>query len=177
MRVVINNWKNAEKIEKQYIKRVVNKKYIWHEKQNNPELIVEELMSKFSGKTILFDREKFLRNWFYSVLLRHGVNKWFFVRKLLIRLNKLYVIKINELLKEAHIEKEKRNFGKYHRLMGEQKAYNQVREDLNTLFNSPRWVIWNYKNPGMFSTIGMSRRYKEKFLNLFNKLWNMKFKK
>ena len=169
--VVINpsNWKNARKYNLQ-TQGLVKKETIWNEKQNYPDLITNDLIKHFDK----YD-ESYVRDVVLSTLLRRGVNKWFLVRKLLIRLKKHYVDLINEDRKELDSSTLHPSTRAY--IKGRMAANTQIRDDLLTLCQAPRWVIWNQKSIGLMDTIGMKPSYKSKFVVLFNKLMNAKFRK
>ena len=98
--VVISDWENGQKYDEIYQKYVI-KKNIWSYKQNYPEIVVEDILNiihplliKYHGYDCLklVDMEMELyRDKIYAILLKRGINKWLAVRKLLIRLKKLYV--------------------------------------------------------------------------------------
>jgi len=189
MKTTIDGWKNAEDIESKY-DIYVDKKLIWNYDQNNPELVVEDILKEMQSKNVYWTFDQF-KDFLYATLLKRGINKWLFVRRLLIRYKKWIVVKINELENDANHEKEtaiklfkkeqytkgNRHMTKYHRMRGEIKAYNQVRKDLKIMCMAPRWVVWNYKNPGLYDTSGMKKGFMKKFDELFHRLWDRRFER
>lgn len=185
---IINEWKNALDYESKYHK-YVDKTQIWQYKQNNPELVVEDILLVLRSHGMLdaddTGKEQELRDIFYSILLQRGVNKWLFIRRLLIRLKKVYCARLGTLESEMDDmrerfksgDSERSDYRNYLIKKGEMRAYNTLRHDLKTLCMGPRWVIWNYKEPGMFDTIGMKPSYRKSFKALFDKLWNFRFEK
>ena len=163
-----------DKITEKYLK----KKTIYSEKQNYPELVVEEIMEEFN----LNKYGPSYRNRLYSILLKTGVNKWFFVRKLLIRLKIVYREKINDIHAELMQMKKqkvwkKSDTKKYHTLKGELRAYTEIRKELMLLCNTPRWVVWNWKKVGLIDFAGLNNGIKKKWIKLHKKLTDIRFKK
>lgn len=161
------------------------KKNIWHEKQNRPELVVEEIMKadKLFMENIQKDR---IRNFLYSVLLRTGVNKWMMVRKLIIRYKKLIGDEANRKLETAKFSKamgeatddkwkRRRYYNDYFYQKGYAAALNRVRQDLKTLCMGPRWVVWNCHEPGIVDCSGMKPGFVGKFMRLYKTLMETKF--
>lgn len=173
---------------------LVDKKRIYSEKQNYPELVVEdiiELMRPFIGFAVKGERleeaEEDMRNQIYAILLKRGVNKWLFARKLIIRLKKKYQQKIKDLTQILQEDKERYNSGdisqlydalsnkEYWKLKGELKAYMKIREELKLLCFTPRWIVWNWKKVGLIDMAGVQRSKAKKWRNLFDELTNLKF--
>lgn len=199
IRCVNPYWKNAKEIEKKYWHQP--KKEIMNHSHNCPEDIVEDIMGKDGIFKPNFQRH-LIRDFLYSVLLRHGVNKWFFVRKLLFR-----YIKHMKAVSEYHGRKaeEERDladfyrnnarmaateriknkyhstanhcWGKYHYHRGVLRAYEGVRCDLKTLCDGPMWVIWNFRVPALFDLTGMKQGKQERFIDLYDVLQSSKFRK
>jgi len=85
------------------------KKLIWGYKQNNPELVVEDL-APFVDKDIV-----------RASLMRRGVNKWLHNRKLFIRLKIKYKLLDKELLHQQRQAKTNKDWNKYYELKGMRK--------------------------------------------------------
>ena len=146
----------------------VNPKYIWSYSQNFPEVVVEDIMNHFRSNSEID------RDFLYSTLLKRGINKWLLVRKMLIRLKKLYL----EKMKEAQrLENEATNTLSAMYWKGKAAAYNEIRRDLKLLCVTPRWVIWNHREPGLIDTIGMKPGDSKKWVDLYIELFNHKFDK
>jgi len=186
---------------------LVNAETIYNEKQNYPELIVEDILKEIDflitfyiekgladkrqytlsdEETLLNELKIDLRNKIYAILLKRGVNKWLLVRKLLIRLKKLYQEEINNTLKEIQTLKKEmerlihppKRMKDEHRILKERlKLLSRIRGELFTLCNTPRWVVWFYKEPGVISNDGMSEGRWNRWKRLFYTLWQEKFKK
>ncbi len=164
--IVWDTSREHDKVTEKY----VDKKGIYNEKQNYPELVVEDILRLLKESK---DPEDVLRDQLYSILLKRGINKWLFVRKLLIRLKKKYQHKIREIdqkLKDAPMDNKK-----YWKLKGELKAYTEIRKELMLLCNTPRWVIWNYKRVGLIDMTGLQKGKAKKWKILFDELCNFKF--
>ena len=177
--IVLNDWKNAEKFDK-ITAKYVDKGRIWNEKQNYPELVIGDIRRLLYEifHRMLNDPDNFLTaeeidDRVYAILLQRGVNKWLFVRKLLIRQKKVYQEKINELCEEIAIAKKNNEWKKVIRLKAELKVYQEVRGDCKWLCNLPRYVIWNYKTVGLVNMKGV--KSKSYSLKRIKKLYNKKF--
>lgn len=175
---------------------LIDKKTIYNEKQNYPELVVEDiikLIEPFIGFLEADEQQKEaeddLRNQIYAILLKRGVSKWLFVRKLLIRLKKKYQ---QEIKNTVIILQDAKNMYKssdtsslcdglsnkeYWKLKGELKVYTKVREELKLLCDTPRWVVWNYKKVGLVDIVGLQKGKVKKWKKLFDELTTIKFKK
>ena len=158
-----------EKYEKQAMKQI-DKKQIWNYDQNIPDLIVDDLISELNIK----DNEK-NRNIIYSVLLKRGVNKWLMVRKLLIRLKKLYQEDIKKCQKDLNEAKISENWNEHSNLKSKIKLLDKIREQLKLLCQSPRWVIWNQREIGLVDTIGMTKNDANNWHSLYDYLTVHKF--
>lgn len=175
---------------------LLNKKIIYNEKQNYPELVVEDIIELIEPLTGFLTTQKQqkeveddLRNEIYAILLNRGVNKWLFVRKLLIRLKKKYQQKIKNTTIILQHDKDRYKSGdisslydalsnkEYWKLKGEMKAYTKIREELKLLCDTPRWVVWNYKKVGLIDVVGVQRSKVKKWMKLFDELMNVKFRK
>ena len=175
---IIFDWPNAEGYD-QVTQEYVDKETIWNEKQNYPDLIVEDIL------TYLFEEERILKcdenpteedvaNFLYATLLRRGVNKWLFVRQLLIRQKKIYKEEINRLRKEIEINRKLDNWKNVIRLKSELKVYQKVRSDLLILCQAPRYCLWSGKRVGLVNLKGV--KSKKNFLNKLQELTEHKFK-
>ena len=167
---IVVNWKNW----KTYDDRIkIDKHAIWHYKQNYPEAIVEDILTFIRNNDVnkLSDAE--IRDKLYEILLKRGVNKWLFVRKLLIRYKKLIAKMITELSEEYKKAKKEKRFIDALLLKTELNILNRIRGDLKTLCMTPRYVIWNYKEPAFIWDLKIKKRW----LDLYCKLNEIKFNK
>lgn len=154
--------------------QLISKKTIYAEKQNYPELVVEDIINDLIP-CINADYIDDMRNHLYAILLKRGINKWLFVRKLVIRLKKKYQYKIRELQElqtDSNLTQKE-----YWKLKGELKAYCEIRKELQLLANTPRWIIWNWKKVGLIDFTGTAKGKAKKWRKLFDELTNMKFNK
>ena len=170
---------------------IVDKKRIYGEKQNYPELVVEDIIELIRPFIEFLETDKQqeeaeadMRNQIYAILLKRGVNKWLFVRKLIIKLKKKYQKKIKDLCELLDRERDIYNQDiagsiisqkEYWKLKGELKAYMKIREELKLLCFTPRWVVWCYKKVGLIDISGVQRSKAKKWRKLFDELMNLKF--
>ena len=180
--VVFGCWESWEEYYKRYWRVGLDPDYQWQWKQNYPELVVEDILS-------VWDRlnrkdEEWRRNWLYADLLKRGVNKWLFVRYMLIRYKKLVADWRNgayNLMTKYEGEIDKRWLGcdifwnvyKYGYWKGYYDAMRKVRADLKTMCITPRYVVWNGERPGFV----VDRKISRGWLELVKKLYNVRFKK
>ena len=173
----MNDWENADKYD-EITQQYVSKETIWNESQNYPDLIVDDILSLIDDYYYITTEREELRNRLYAILLKRGVNKWLMVRKLLIRLKKIYQYKVKELQRELEKAKQKNtNHCDIALLKKEMTCYSDIRRDLSTLCSSPRWVIWNGKCYGLVDTIGLKQGDERKFIKLHDMLIKTKFEK
>jgi len=182
--VIFGGWENWGQYYKKYWNVGLDPDCQWQWKQNYPELIVEDILN-------VWDRlnrkdEEWRRDWLYADLLYRGINKWLFVRYMLIRYKKLVADwrdeyyglwqiqkKIIANMETADLETIAR---KYHLLgyfRGKFEAYRIVRADLKTLCNTPRYIIWNGSKPGFVVDQKISRGW----LRLIKELYDVRFEK
>ena len=102
----------------------VTPKTIWNFRQNNPELIIQDL-----GLYLDLDDEQ--KELVRKVLLARGVNKWFKVRRDLIAYKK----QMRNTIKALYSEHNKEN----KELI---KLAESVRHNLKVLCKTDRWQIW-----------------------------------
>lgn len=182
--VVFGNWENWEDYYLRYIRVGLSPEYQWQWKQNYPNLIVEDILK-------MWDRlskkdEEFKRDWLYADLLKRGINKWLFVRYMLIRYKKLVAEWRNEYYEKWREQREKMvnmewsdigSIAKEHYqlgyLRGKFEAYRIVRRDLKTLCSMPRFVIWNGSRPGLL----VDKKITQGKLRLIEELYNVRFEK
>jgi len=155
--VVFGDWENWRFYYRKYLDCGVLPELVNQYRQNYPDLIVRDLMSEISNSNLV-----------YATLLRRGVNKWLFVRTLLIRYKKL----VKEWYKEAEKKMQKAN-NEYAKAYwkGYRDAMFKVRADLKALCNTPRYVIWNGDRPGAVIDKKISRGW----LMLVKKLFEVRF--
>lgn len=188
-------WHKSKEHDK-ITEELVDKKRIYCEKQNYPELVVEDIIELIRPFIEFLETDKQqeeaeegIRNGIYAILLKRGVNKWLFVRKLLIRLKKEYQQKIKKISRILQEDKKRYKSGEisplydalsnkeYWKLKGELKAYIKIREELKLLCFTPRWVIWNWKKVGLVDMVGVQRSKARRWKKLFEELTRRKFKK
>lgn len=164
----------------------------WQWKQNYPELVVEDIVKHRAVIGALNDGA---RDWLYGDLLYRGINKWLFVRYLLVRYkkwvaeerNKAYTMwKKNEPYWNRYngiVRREGLGYiptqldvevaYKYGYWKGYYDAMRKVRADLKTMAMTPRYVIWNGKRPGIVIDTKISRGW----LALVRRLYDVRFEK
>ena len=173
--VVFSSWENWEKYYNKYWDLGLDPVYQTQWKQDFPELVVEDILT-------VWDRlnrkdENWRRDWLYGDLLKRGVNKWLFVRYMLIRYKKLVAEWRNEAYKKW--EQWGRLRTKWSPLYwsgywrGYYDAMQRVRADLKTLCCSPRYIVWNGSKPGFAVDVKISRGW----LSLIQSLYDVKFEK
>lgn len=186
-------WDKSQEHDK-ITEELVDKKRIYSEKQNYPELVVEDIIELIRPFIEFLatnkqqeEAEEDMRNKIYAILLKRGVNKWLFVRKMLVRLKKKYQQKIKDITQTLQEDKERYKSGdipqlydslsnkEYWKLKGELKAYMKIREELKLLCFTPRWVVWCYKKVGLIDMTGVQRNKAKKWRKLFDELVNLKF--
>ena len=189
--VVFSGWENCEKYYNKYWNVGLDPVYQTQWKQNYPELVVEDILG-------VWDRlnrkdEDWRRNWLYGDLLKRGVNKWLFVRYMLIRYkkqvadwrdeayekmnkcrdsfeHKLHDIRLGYGVPTWRVAENAYSYGYW---KGYYDAMRKVRADLKTLCCSPRYIVWNGSKPGFAVDIKISRGW----LNLVQELYNVRFEK
>jgi len=102
----------------------VTPKTIWNFRQNNPELIVQDLV-------LYLGLDKKQEELARKILLARGVNKWFKVRRDLIAYKK----QVKHIVKDLYLEHKKEN----KELI---KLAESVRHNLRNLCKTDRWQVW-----------------------------------
>ena len=148
----------------------IDKKRIWNYDQNIPDLVVDDLIAELD----IEDTDK-NRDIIYSILLKRGINKWLMVRKLLIRLKKLYKEDIKKCQNDLNLAKKSKNWNEYSKIKIKIKILYKIREQLKLLCQSPRWVIWNERKLGLIDTIGMPTKTAVNWFKLYDSLMDHKF--
>lgn len=196
--VVFGGWENWEEyydryldlyfVDKDYKRVYLFPEYQWNWKQNYPDLVVEDIVS--IRRMLVAMDEDVARSYVYADLLYRGINKWLFVRYLLVRYKKMVADWRNKAYEEfvgfkkmydaAWPERHKMyadDWGKINYRMGYWEGYydamRKVRADLKTLCNTPRFVVWNGSRPGFV----VDRNIKKGWLDLISKLYNVRFEK
>lgn len=118
----------------------INEETIWNFRQNHPELIIRDAQAELGLNA---DQANKLRD----ILMRRGVNKWLFVRRLLISLKDMWK---REILKtEQDLIDTKTNTKDGHqvgRLRGRIKTLTECRQQVRALCHSSRLIEWP-RNP------------------------------
>ena len=145
---IVFDWPNWRKY---WVKYAADVKEIESMRQNYPELVVEDMirypmaLMRFFPTSVSDEDmarcEEHYRDGIYRILLKRGVNKWLFVRKLLIRYKKWVQSEIRKLEREGDYKNDDY-------LRGKLDTLREVRKDLKTMCTMPRFVVWNYKEPG-----------------------------
>jgi len=188
--IVFGGWENWEKYYEKYLDQKLFPNEQWQWKQNYPELVVEDLVEIFG--TSLYDwwSEEDIRDIGYAELLKRGVNKWLFVRYMLIRYKKLVAdwrngawdryIRWKSLYDMAYprrFEMSANEWGRINYMKGYWKGYydamRKVRADLKTLCCSPRYVVWNGSRPGFV----VDKKVSKGWLRLIQELYDVRFEK
>ncbi len=141
----------------------VSRENIWNFRQNHPELIVDDLTKGIAGALHEInipaggDLNESLKDWFRSVLLARGVNKWFAVRRDLIAYKKQKKHQIKAKYGDIVKLKELRNSFEFqsvdfykanNRLQvvsAELRILEEVRGSLKAMCMRDRWQIWEGK--------------------------------
>ena len=156
----------------------------WQWKQNYPELVVHDMVEFGVPEDIA-----------HADLMYRGVNKWLFVRYLLVRYKKLVAEKRTmaydkmkyweKALKfsrymykrygytEIRVAEQISNAYNYAYWRGYYDAMKSVREDLKVMATMPRYVIWNGSRPGAIIDKRIGARHKE----LIKELWDIRFRR
>ena len=173
--VIFGGWENWERYYQRYLERGLKPEFQWQWKQNYPELVAEDITA--NKYEIALKDEIDAKSWVYADLLYRGINKWLFVRYMLIRYKKLVADWRN-----GAYERWKRWGGteaKWSPLYcsgywkGWYDAMRIVRADLKTLCCSPRYIVWNGSKPGFIVDKKISRGW----LKLIEELYNIRFEK
>ena len=93
---------------------------IWNEKQNIPELIVQDIIAEFDLPVDAGDKIR-------MILLRRGVNKWLWARRLFIQ----FKHEIKDQLKDAFANNRP-----------ERKLLQSINARMQNIAKIPRWVEW-----------------------------------
>lgn len=106
---------------------LMNEKTIWHERQNKPSLIVQDLRRW----NCWLSRDKI-----YEILLKRGVFKWFAVRRQLIKLKNTWKTRVTESI--ARQKQAAHNSTRaYER--GYRDGVQECRAEVRALCHSSRW--------------------------------------
>jgi len=97
----------------------MNENDIWNEKQNHPELVVQDCKEEFN---LTEEQCEKLR----EILMRRGVNKWLRNRYLFINLKH----RVKEMLKSYPIKSK------------EYRLIHSIYAPMHQIANSQRWVQW-----------------------------------
>ena len=122
----------------------VSPRTIWNFKQNNPELVIEDVKEYLELNE---EQCEMLR----TIMLARGINKWLKVRRDLIAYKKQIKHEIKEIEKRKFkLKQEMKDFGYSERVYREYLAYKevhkklmQIRGDLKGLCMTDRWQIWS----------------------------------
>lgn len=99
----------------------INEKTIWSVRQNHPELVVQDCQEEFGLNEEQCEKLRF-------ILLKRGINKWFYARRLFIALKH----RVKESFK---VEMDKRT----------RKILEWINADMQHIAKMPRWVEWGRK--------------------------------
>lgn len=94
-----------------------NERNIWSIRQNNPELVVQDLRNEFGLNDLQCEKVRF-------ILMKRGVNKWLYARRHFIKLKH----EIKELLKEKEVNSKEWRFLQW------------LNERMQNIAKTPRWV-------------------------------------
>lgn len=201
--LVFGGWENWEEyydryldlyfVDKDYKRVYLFPEYQWNWKQNYPELVVEDIVS--IRRILVAMDEDVARSYVYADLLYRGINKWLFVRYLLIRYKKIVAGWRNDAYEKMamyeqswrrYVENVKRKglayvptqvdvetAYRYGYWKGQYEAMRRVRANLKTLCDTPRYIVWNGSRPGFV----VDRKIKKGWLDLISKLYNVRFEK
>lgn len=103
---------------------MINEKNIWSIQQNHPELVVNDCRKEFDLSEQQCDTLRL-------ILMKRGVNKWLYCRRLFIKLKH----KVKDMRKEA-VEK----YGHKNELV---KKIKEIQEEMQNIAKTPRWVEWS----------------------------------
>lgn len=197
--VVFGGWKNWEKYFDIYLGMKIEDKdgnvirlrpeFQWQWGQNYPELVVEDIVSTWWSLQYEWDDES-VRNLAYAELLYRGVNKWLFVRYLIVRYKKMVAKwsgrawdsyarwkRLYDIAYPRRFEMSVSEWGRLNYVKGYWKGYydaiSRVRADLKVLCSSPRYVVWNGSKPGF----AVDRKIHQGWLNLVKRLYDVRFEK
>jgi hypothetical protein len=106
----------------------VNPNTIWGERQNNPELVVQDAKVEFGLTDEQCEKMR-------EILMRRGVNKWLYARRLFIQLKH----DCKEIVKHGNVV--------------EQKLIQPLYERMQHIANLPRWVEWPARTPKKLGNI------------------------
>ena len=112
----------------------MNNQDINNMRQNHPALVVRDLESYCDAEVVK------------KVLLMRGINKWLYVRRLLIQLKHRWKDRIDSLESEAQAAKERKDYRKYLKLKGRRAELIECRQQIRALCHSPREVDWEGKH-------------------------------
>lgn len=98
-------------------KGMINEKNIVCERQNNPELVIEDCRKEFGLSEKQCDKLRF-------ILLKRGINKWLYARRKFIKLKH----EVKELLKGETIKSEKWKLLQY------------INMQMQNIAKTPRWI-------------------------------------
>lgn len=93
----------------------MNERTIWNERQNHPELVVQDCILEFGLNDNQAEKLRF-------ILMRRGVNKWLMARVYFIRLKH----EVKAIMKKNPSDKNLR----------------YIQEKMQNIARSPRWVEW-----------------------------------
>lgn len=196
--VVFSGWENWEQYYKKYVNEFfwdkdenlvkLDPMFQWQWKQNYPELVVEDIIANRNAMDEMLNDD--MRNWLYSILLYRGINKWLFVRYLLIRYKKLVADwrngawdrylrwkKFYDMSYSRRFEMSANEWGKVNYMNGYCKGYydamRKVRANLKTLCTTPRYVVWNGGRVGFV----VDNKIHQGWLELIKELYDVKFER
>ena len=97
---------------------MMNEKNIWSEKQNHPELVIQDAKEEFN-----LTEEQTIK--LRKILIRRGINKWLYCRIKFIQLKH----EIKEMMK-SQIDKDKKKLLEY------------INAKMQNIAKIPRYVLW-----------------------------------
>ena len=152
----------------------INQDTIWNFRQNHPELVCMDAQAELGLNDVQTQKLR-------DILMRRGINKWLFVRRMLITLKHQWRDQIQDLDDEVGLlkmipnfqdhKKENRKRKKINRLRERRNVPIQVRQQVRALCHSTRLVFWprNPKvwpmHPALPSNFGCTKPNKRLFGN------------
>ena len=186
----VEDWPQYDDLYRKRYETEISPSDIWKSRQNYPEIIVDDIIKLITPVNEPGNEgvERYLRDKIYAILLNRGVNKWFAVRRYLIRYKKFIsdeIYNIRERKKEyKRILHEPRDIDEYIEafvmleiIKEREQTLSTVRAHLKTLCMFPRYVVFREREPAYFNFTGLTKKWAYRCKEFIMEMTTRRFRK